>query len=201
MKTGRNLAIIALVVAALMAASLAKADPTDNLNMTFQSGATFSGVVTFASGYNSVEAVIGTLTGYQDGIEGYAGSGADSISWVWYNGSNYASTSGEVFGTFLMDGPANSGFGSGGFNNWVDFTYDYTNAPTLVLDSNSSDVLSGSNFLNGVDGGETYSDPMVSGSLTPTEDTPTPEPSSLWLLGSGLAGLAGMVRRKIGRRA
>jgi hypothetical protein len=28
-----------------------------------------------------------------------------------------------------------------------------------------------------------------------------PEPSSLWLLGSGLAGLAGIVRRKIGLRA
>jgi hypothetical protein len=42
-------------------------------------------------------------------------------------------------------------------------------------------------------------DPMVSGSIGSI--TPIPEPSSLWLLGSGLVGLAGMVRRKIGLRA
>lgn len=199
LKTFRNLAIVAVAVVGLAAASSAKADPVDHLTLSFASGATFSGDVEFAPDYSSVESVTGTLTGYQYGTAGFTGSGSDTIDWVWDSSINQATPSipGDIYGTFLMDGPPNSSFGGTGYYNWIDLTYDFTGAPTLIFDNSPDDLLSGGYLPNGVDGSEDYVDPMVGGEFTPVV---TPEPSSLWLLGSGLVGFAGMVRRKIGSR-
>jgi hypothetical protein len=83
-----------------------------------------------------------------------------------------------------MDGmPFGNGFGE--YSNVIAFTYDYTNAPALVLDT-AGDI--------GVE--VDYDDPLVNGSITPT-----PEPSTMLLLGSGLLGLAAFVRRKSLQRA
>ena len=127
MKSFRNLAIVALAVAGLAAAPSAKADPTETLNMTFLSGATFSGTVTFAPDYSYPEAVNGTLYGYQYGTEGYVSGDSDAIDWV-YDEYNYATpaTPGEIEGNYLMDGPPDD------YNDYyysIDFTYDYTNIP------------------------------------------------------------------------
>jgi len=159
--------------------------------MTFQSGATFSGTVTFAPDYSYVETVNGTLYGYQPGVYGYQGSGSDPISWLWNGGINAATPTGggNIYGTFLMDGSAPSSY-----ENWVDFTYDYTNAPMLVFDNTAGDLQGNTYPPNGVDV-ITNGDSMVSGSIEIT-----PEPGTLLLLGSGLVGLAGAARRKIGQR-
>ncbi|MGD0682922.1 MAG: PEP-CTERM sorting domain-containing protein [Terracidiphilus sp.] len=196
LKSLRNLAVVALAVIGLAAASSAKADPTEILNMTFESGATFSGIVTFAPDYSSIEAVTGTLTDYQYGTYGYTGTGSDSINWI-INELNLATpaTPGDIYGNFLLDAQPNSFWSCTSCFNIIDFTYDYTNAPVLVFDNNPDDLFSGEYVPNAVNGGI---DPMVSGSLSST--SPVPDPSSLWLLGSGLAGLAGLVRRKIGQR-
>ena len=168
--------IIILVAAFALAVSSAKAQVTDDLTMTFQSGATFNGTVTFASDYSSVTGVDGILTGYQSGTEGYVGSGSDNISWIWDPGDNYASGT-DNFGTFLMDGTGSETYGET-YWNWIAFTYDYTNAPTLEF--------SGVGYGNGVD----YDDPMLGGTLSSV-----PEPSALALLGIGVLSL-GFLRCK-----
>ena len=76
-------AIAALAMAGLAATADAKADPIDNVNLTFQSGATFSGTVTLAPDYSYIEAATGTLTGYQYGTNAFVGSGSDAIDWAW----------------------------------------------------------------------------------------------------------------------
>jgi hypothetical protein len=82
------------------------------------------------------------------------------------------------------------GTGEVDYLNLIAFTYVLSGTPTLTFalgDNDSNDANTSGVDIN-------YDDPLVSGSITPT-----PEPSSLLLLGSGLVGLAGMLRRKFGR--
>ena len=175
----KALAIVALAAGSVAAVPAARADNTDDVNLTFASGATFTGTVDFANDSSSITRVNGILTGYEYGISGYTGVGSDSINWVWGLCGNCSGLSGAQFGNLLMDGiPFGDGFGD--YSNFIAFTYDYTNAPSLVLDT-------AGNIGVDVD----FQDFLVSGSVTPT-----PEPGPILLLGSGLLGMAVLVRRK-----
>ena len=181
LKLMKTLPIVALAVAGIVSATTAKADPVEYVHMTFVSGAQFSGAVTFAPDYSSVEDVTGTLTDYQYGANGFAGSGSETIDWNWDPGVNFTSGT-NIFGTFLVDGtPGDYAYGAPGYPNWIAFTYDYSGAPGLVFNN--------SGYGNEID----YNDPMVSGYVSAT-----PEPGSLLLFGTGLVGLAFLLRRKMG---
>jgi hypothetical protein len=206
LKSMKTLAILSFVVAGLVAAAPAKADNTEYVNLTFQSGATFVGTLNFASDYSQITGVSGTLTDYISapydpyapityggGVSGneylnFQSGSTDYFSWIWQPGTNqvFDTNSGD-FGTYLMDGT-----GEPDYLNLIAFTYvlSGTSPVTFALDNNDGNIAN----TSGVD--INYDDPLVSGSIIPT-----PEPSSFLLLGSGLLGLAGMVRRKIGLRA
>lgn len=175
--------LVGVSMLSLILAIPAHADTIRSLNMTFQSGATFSGTVTFVDDYSSVLDVTGTLTGYNFGTNGYTGSGSDAINWVWANGTNF-STGAFNYSTFLMDGPGSGYTSTGGYSNWIQLAYNYSAQPTLSF---TSGVSSG-NTDNFVD----YEDPMVSGSFGQVSQVP--EPGSVlpaFLVGLAFIGILG----------
>lgn len=194
MKSMSKIAIVALAVAALAAATSAKASVIEPIYLPLGNGAVFSGDLTFStSSLTHLNSVSGTLTDYQVGTKGYVGSGSDSITHV----------------SALVNG-LNLGGGNREFQVYDSGSLLTRNTITLVL--NVSDpanptidrtlqigpltiYLTGANIvLNDIVGGTQYD-------ALPNGHGLTPEPGSFVLLGSGLLGLAGFVRRKIGARA
>lgn len=163
-------ALFALVTSVAVEASVVR-----NVEMNFQSGANFTGDVTFADDFSSVLGVDGILTGYQGNTSGYVGSGSTTINWIWANGLDFAAGA-NVYGTFLMD----NGSVYGNYSNWIAFTYDFSDINNLVF---AGDVYG--NMIN-------YVDPMTDGDLSGS--TSVPEPTPLLLLGLGL--LAATLPRK-----
>ena len=136
----------------------------------FESGAEFTGQISFLDDLSAVASVTGTLTGYQEGITGYTGVGSTIIDWVWFGGLDFNPLPTQV-ATFLMDGVDLSQY-----SNWISFAYDLSAAPALLLAPGGT----GFGFAINVD----YSDPMTEGSLSSV-----PIPPAMVLLLSGIAGI------------
>ena len=167
------ISVLVIVLSLVLYSGSASAILTEQVNAIFQSGATFTGLLTFTDGYNAVTAVDGTLAGGSLDVSPYA------INWVWFGVPT--SVGPGVNADFLM-GPA---YNNGTQQHYIELDWDI-NKTTLVLDNTYS--FYGQGYLpNAIDN----LDQIVS-----YQATRVPEPMALLLFAPGLAGLW-TLRRKL----
>jgi hypothetical protein len=194
MKMARSLAVLSALAVAVIAHAetfSGTASFTDT-STTHNNGYSFTG--SFANPSFSFNGPVGTV--YTDALT------INTTFPFGFNGFDSSDNLGVVI-TFILPNPANSGFnGTGTFSffgigtgNDIDWS---SNVQVVTFNDGSSLQLSLPNF----DYGSFFGFPTGSH----TEDlsikvlstaAPTPEPSSLALFGTGVLGLAGVVRRKL----
>jgi hypothetical protein len=140
---------------------------TETLQETFQSGASFSGTITFDSATFTATGVTGTLSGYQYGTTGFVGGSAtDNINWVF--DPTFNSSTLPLVSTILVDADPNSpsAFGTpGGIYNSIFVTLDFSNPLAPVFTTTPGD-----NSVN-------------------LSDAPVPIPATLSLIALGGLGM------------
>ncbi|WP_347985954.1 hypothetical protein [Methylomonas sp. AM2-LC] len=172
-------AVTAALILSLGLVETVQANYIEALSETFESGATFNGIVTFDNNFDAL-AVSGTLSGYALGTAGYVGGSAnESISWVFDPTFDYATA--PLASNFLLD--ADPASYDATINNSLVFTIDFTNASAPVFTSNA--------FDNGINSGSSNWDALVSGTVTAV-----PEPALFWLFASGIPYISWVGRRK-----
>lgn len=177
MSTPIRIAACTILALTAFLTTSAKAAQLESVSVQFQSGASFSGIVTLSDDLSSVLGVDGQLSGYSyDAFTYVGGSATDHIDWVLNPGINYAVTPNTVE-TFLLDGTPGDYLG---INNQLILTYDVSNAPQLVL--SDADLGTAVN----------YTDVAIGGSISPV---PLPTTWPLFATAIGLLGLAGTTRR------
>ena len=180
----KSLMISAAAALALIAPNIpvsARAGVVEAVSMTFQSGATFSGLMTFADDFSSISAVAGTLYGYCSTFGAYYQPGTSTnITWLFNHGTNQSSAPG-TFSQYLMDG---QDLGSNSwFSNYLYFAYDYSNPSALGVTSNTYVYNTSYSPMN--------RDLLVSASISAV-----PEPSTWAMLILGFAGVGLLAYRR-----
>ena len=155
--------------------SIARADLAEQVDMSFASGATFSGVVTIADDFSHFTGVNGTLSG--------GGYGTDAINWVW-DYTNY-STGSNNLSNFLMDGDGTPGADAANTGHYAYFVQLAVNG----ADPSHLSFTSGASY-GGTDNDVEYSDAFVSGTISAV-----PETSNATLLLLGLGVVSAMTRK------
>jgi hypothetical protein len=185
----KSLVMGAAAALALIAPNIpasARASVVEAVNMTFQSGATFSGLMTFADDFSSISAVTGTLFGYSSTFGAYYQPGTSTnISWLFNHGTNQSSAP-STFSEYLLDGQDK------GSNSWhsntLYFEYDYSNPSALVATSNS--------YVYNTSNSPTNHDNLVSATISAV-----PEPSTWAMMILGFVGVAFVAYRRRGQAA
>jgi len=180
----KSLMIGAAAALALIAPNIpvsARASVVESVNMNFQSGATFSGLMTFADDFSSISAVTGTLFGYSSTFGAYyQPDTSTNITWLFNHGTNQSSAPG-TFSEYLLDGQ------DLGANSWhantLYFEYDYSDPSALVVTSNTYVYNTSFSPIN--------HDILVSATISAV-----PEPSTWAMIILGFAGIGTVAYRR-----
>jgi PEP-CTERM motif len=122
---------LAAVTAASVIAGVVHANVTENIDLTYSTGATLDGTVVCTNDFSSVISLNATLTGYDPYLFGFQGTGfTDLISAAFPTNSPPGP---GTFFTLINDGT---------YNNFIDFGYTFDSSGiTLTPDYNDVNYL------------------------------------------------------------